>query len=125
MNKKKIERREFIKDTVASSLALIFGSAYVVSGCTNSGKKSGQQDAQDQSAAAQVTECDDYSHVDAVNLRKREQLGYVKQTVNPENKCNNCKLWIPPKEGQHCGGCLLFTGPVFDEGYCTYWAPPD
>ncbi len=121
MDNKKIERREFIKSTVTSSLAFLMGSAYVLSGCSNTGKKTaGSKDTE-----AAVSSCDDYSHVDEVNLRKREQLGYVKQTVNPENKCSNCKLWIAPKEGQSCGGCLLFTGPVYDDGYCTYWAPQD
>ncbi|MVZ65222.1 hypothetical protein GQF61_05105 [Sphingobacterium sp. DK4209] len=121
MDNKKIERREFIKGTVTSSLAFLMGSAYVLTGCSNTGK----QAAGNQDAEAAVSSCDDYSNVDEVNLRKREQLGYVKQTVNPENKCSNCKLWIAPKEGQSCGGCLLFKGPVYDEGYCTYWAPQD
>ncbi|MGH2624879.1 MAG: high-potential iron-sulfur protein [Sphingobacterium sp.] len=125
MHKKKIERREFIKGTVTSSLAFLLGSAYVVSGCTNSGEKADQQAKEDRTSEAPVSSCDDYSQVDEVNLRKREQLGYVKQTVNPENKCENCKLWIPPKEGHSCGGCMLFKGPVYDEGYCTYWAPQD
>jgi len=125
MNNKKIERREFIKGTVTSSLALIFGSAYVLSGCSNPGNQAAKDATGEQSPGAEVSECDDYSNVDEVNLRKREQLGYVKQTVNPDNTCSNCKLWIAPKEGQKCGGCMLFKGPVYNEGYCTYWAPQD
>lgn len=121
MDKRKMERRAFIKGTVSSSLAVILGTAYALTGCTNSGK----QGAADKDQGKAVSSCDDYSQVDEVNLRKRNQLGYVKQTSNPDNRCDNCKLYIAPKEGEHCGGCQLFTGPVFKEGYCTYWAAQD
>ncbi len=123
-NNTKMERREFIKGTVSSSLALILGTAYLITGCNNSGKQT-EKTAVGKSQGNAVSSCDDYSGVDEVNLRKREQLGYVKQTPNPEHQCDNCKLYIAPKDGQPCGGCMLFTGPVFAEGYCTYWAPPD
>jgi hypothetical protein len=50
-------------------------------------------------------------------------LGYVSQSPQPDSQCDNCKLWVPAKEGVECGGCLLFTGPVSPGGHCTYWAP--
>ncbi|WP_372638736.1 high-potential iron-sulfur protein [Fodinibius sp.] len=37
--------------------------------------------------------------------------------------CSNCSLYLEPEPGNKCGGCVLFEGPVFAEGYCDYWEP--
>ena len=67
--------------------------------------------------------CTDFSHVTENDLALRKSFAYVDASPIPDSRCDNCKLWLPPKEGQECGGCLLFKGPVMAAGHCTYWAP--
>lgn len=67
--------------------------------------------------------CEDMQGLNHEDLAKREQLGYEKTSPIPESRCDNCQLYIPPKEQVACGGCMLFKGPVYPEAYCTYWAP--
>jgi hypothetical protein len=74
-------------------------------------------------AAQAPSACDDLSAVSESDLATREKLGYVKTSPIADNQCQNCNLFLPPKEGEKCGGCMLFKGPVFAEAYCTYWAP--
>ncbi len=69
--------------------------------------------------------CEDLSQVPEHDLKVRQTFAYVKESPIAENRCDNCKLWLPPKEGRDCGACLLFKGPVFASGYCTYWAPQE
>ena len=67
--------------------------------------------------------CTDFSKVPENDLALRKSFAYVESSPVPDSRCDNCKLWLPPKEGQECGGCLLFKGPVYAAGHCTYWAP--
>ena len=67
--------------------------------------------------------CDDLTNVSQSEIDKRDVYGYVDETPYPEFRCDNCSLYIPPGEEGHCGGCVLFEGPVFAAGYCDYWAP--
>ena len=67
--------------------------------------------------------CSDFSGVSEVELKKRQQLGYVKKSPSTESHCGNCQLWLPRKDSKDCGNCQIFKGPVIAEGYCTYWAP--
>lgn len=67
--------------------------------------------------------CEDMSGLSESELAKREQLGYVETSPIPESVCGNCQLYIPSNTDKDCGGCLLFKGPVYEEAYCTYWAP--
>jgi hypothetical protein len=67
--------------------------------------------------------CDDLTGVSAEDLDKRKKLAYVIKSPIPDSHCSNCALHLPPAKGKTCGGCLLFKGPVRDEGYCAYWAP--
>jgi len=66
--------------------------------------------------------CDDYTGLDETDLQLRKGFGYVKSSPMAESQCKNCNLY-KRQPGHKCGGCTLFKGPVFDEGYCTYWAP--
>ena len=70
-----------------------------------------------------VDPCEDFSNVKPSDLQLREAFGYVKQSPIIESQCKNCNLWKPPAKGLACGGCTLFKGPVYDDAYCTYWAP--
>lgn len=75
-------------------------------------------------AATPATDpCSDLTGVDATDVQKRKSLGYTDKSPLPDSQCDNCKLWVPAREGKECGGCLLFTGPVNPAGHCTYWAP--
>ncbi|WP_374756116.1 high-potential iron-sulfur protein [Dyadobacter frigoris] len=47
----------------------------------------------------------------------------MKQSPSPESHCSNCQLWLPKKDSKDCGNCQIFKGPVYAQGYCTYWAP--
>jgi hypothetical protein len=72
-----------------------------------------------------VDDCNDFSGVAEAELEKRKKFAYTKQSTDPTKQCNSCKLFLPPKSGEPCGGCLLFKGPVDSKGSCTYWAPLD
>lgn len=67
--------------------------------------------------------CDDYSGLAPADLDLRKGFGYVDKSPIAESKCKNCNLFRPPGAQEVCGGCTLFKGPVYEEGYCTYWAP--
>lgn len=73
--------------------------------------------------AGSVEPCSDLTGVPENDLELRKKFAYVKQSPIADNQCDNCNLYLPPKEGSPCGGCMLFKGPVYAEGYCTYWAP--
>lgn len=72
---------------------------------------------------ALVDPCDDLSGVSQNDIALRQKLGYVKESPIEDNKCNNCNLFLPSASNEKCGGCMLFKGPVYATGYCTYWAP--
>ncbi|MBN8826653.1 MULTISPECIES: high-potential iron-sulfur protein [unclassified Spirosoma] len=109
-------RRQFIGKSIFS-VSTALGLALVLSRC-QSKTTSGQEEKK-----ASVNPCEDFSGVSETDLQTRKKLGYVAQSPRPESKCGNCNLWLPPKEGQSCGSCMLFKGPVYTTGYCTYWAP--
>ena len=48
-------------------------------------------------------------------------LGYVHDSANAEQRCNNCKLYTG-KEGAEWGPCPLFPGKgVNAKGWCKSW----
>lgn len=87
-------------------------------GCTR--EKSSRED-EDAGPVASAESCSDLSGVSDTEIEKREVYGYTEESYNSENLCSNCNLYLPPKEGEPCGGCLLFEGPVHAGGYCDYW----
>jgi hypothetical protein len=93
-----------------------FSSALLVAGissCETKEKKSG----------AATNPCFDYSGLGEEDLKKRKSLGFVEKAPTENKHCGNCNLWLPAKQGEQCGRCQLFKGPVPAEAYCTYWAP--
>ncbi|NND34718.1 MAG: high-potential iron-sulfur protein [Saprospiraceae bacterium] len=70
-----------------------------------------------------LRDCEDLSQVSPEEIKKRESLGYTKESPMPDKNCTNCNLYSPPSGAKICGGCMLFKGPVLAEAYCTYWAP--
>lgn len=114
----KHSRRNFLFKLANAVVAVISVSA--LAGCEN--KKEATTDPQSQNEKP-VLSCDDLTGVSENDLAIRKKLGYVEESPIAENKCHNCNLYLPPKEGHACGGCMLFKGPVFSDAYCTYWAP--
>jgi len=109
-------RRTFIRNCAASGMV-----ALGIQAITSCGKSN---DNSEKSADAKSpASCDDLSGVSETDLANRKKLGYVEKSPLADNQCQNCNLYLPPKEGEKCGGCMLFKGPVFPEAYCTYWAP--
>lgn len=110
---KKNTRRKFIH----TCLGLVSGG-FILNSC-------GPQESKEESQEEVFTgdPCENMAGISDGELAKREQLGYVEKTPIPENRCDNCQLYIPPKSDMDCGGCMLFEGPVYAEAYCTYWAP--
>lgn len=141
-SKERFSRREFIskyfyKGTIvlSGSMLLFSGSSKIMAnklpdldatGRNNTDqdtiKKQAQAEPRDQEAQKK-NPCDDLSGVSAEELEKRKKLAYVNKTPIPDNHCSNCTLYIPAAKDKPCGGCMLFKGPVRQEGYCAYWAP--
>ena len=109
-------RRDFIKGQFKFAL-LFFG--LVQTAC----RPEKRSDANAGEAATTVDPCDDLSGLSEEELKPRKSFGYVPESPLEESKCSNCKLWIPDQANETCGKCLLFKGPVYAAGYCTYWAP--
>ena len=107
-------RRRFVVACLHSG-AVLLGAGLVTGACTK--KESTQEKVMDS--------CEDFSEVSDAELEKRKKFAYVKQAPDAAKQCNTCKLYLPPKPGERCGGCLLFKGPVESGGSCTYWAPLD
>ena len=110
-------RRIFIRRAWQSCAALLAAAA-TFTGC---GKQEKQENAT--ASASTPTDCGDLSNVSEEQIAVREKFAYVTKSPLPDNQCQNCNLYLPPKEGEACGGCMLFKGPVYAEAYCTYWAP--
>src|SRR5690606_32505300 len=118
-----LSRRHFIEKSIYTGATLV-GVSTLLNACGNpSGEQGGESDISTALKSGDKNQGEDFSDVSEAELAKREQFGYVEETTLPESKCSNCQLWITPKEDQTCGGCMLFKGPVFDDAYCTYWAP--
>ncbi|MGF1508087.1 MAG: high-potential iron-sulfur protein [Myxococcota bacterium] len=64
--------------------------------------------------------CD--AEIDATSQNLRKTLQYVEKSKIEGKMCSNCAQWIKPEGDNHCGGCKLFTGPVYPAGYCLSWA---
>jgi hypothetical protein len=107
-------RRRFVADFLKPG-AVLLGVALATGACIQ--KKPADEKA--------IKSCEDFSQVSEAELEKRKKFAYVKQAPDAAKQCSACKLFLPPKSGEMCGGCLLFKGPVDSKGSCTYWAPLD
>jgi hypothetical protein len=129
MEKQDYSRRLFIhKFLSVAGLATVAGGTLLI-GCNSETKKDAKSTADSAAKppapAASANEemtCGDYSNVSKEELDKRKKLGYEEIASDPERHCIDCNLFIPKGEGKECGGCILFKGPVNNEGSCTYWA---
>ena len=119
--KSKNNRRGFLGSVLRYGAGVLFVPVLMQS-CKSGGENTSGSEAADANAL-EVTSCDDLSKTSEAEVKKRVGFGYVEESPMPEKHCKNCQLYLPPKEGQSCGGCALFKGPVFENAYCTYWAP--
>lgn len=110
-------RRMFIRNAYRACGFLVAG-AIAFTGC---GKQ--KEKGEPATGTTNPADCGDLSAVSEEDIAVRNKLGYVKESPLPDNQCQNCNLYLPPKSGEACGGCMLFKGPVYAEAYCTYWAP--
>ncbi len=59
--------------------------------------------------------------LDAASTQMRTALQYKEASDQEGKNCANCVQFKPGAYGD-CGGCVLFTGPVQNNGYCLSWA---
>lgn len=119
---KKNSRRFFLQQSTRAFGVLLTG-ATVAGSCGTKEKKQEKTENDQHKASKSSDPCGDLSSFTKEEIAVREKLGYVEESPLPDNQCQNCNLFLPPKDGQACGGCMLFKGPVYPEAYCTYWAP--
>ncbi|MRI02218.1 high-potential iron-sulfur protein [Kriegella sp. EG-1] len=112
-------RRKFIS-TCFRSGSLFFGGLLFLN-CRDK-KVSANKESEITKESTSEDPCNNLLDISAAEIKKRESLGYVLQSTVPDNSCQNCALYIPPKPDKKCGGCLLFKGPVYAEGHCVQWA---
>ena len=118
MKSSAFSRRQFVWKVILRTGGLL-GAGAVLAHCTDRKKEEKNPDTAD----ATADPCGDLTGVSENDIELRKKFAYVKQSPIADNQCNNCNLYLPPKEGSSCGGCMLFKGPVYPSGYCTYWAP--
>jgi hypothetical protein len=117
MTRRANSRRRFI-EICAGAGTIILSAMLVLDGCSKKDNTEAQAEGK-----TPVDPCEDLTGISENDITVRQKLGYVKESPIPDNQCHNCNLYLPPKEGAKCGGCMLFKGPVYASAYCTYWAP--
>ncbi|MDQ3292557.1 MAG: high-potential iron-sulfur protein [Bacteroidota bacterium] len=129
----KYSRRDFLFKNIVGYAALVSGGGLLTSfnvfqtnpqnaSQTTDQKKPKEAAQQNPKSTGQNT-CEDLKDVAPGELEKRKKFAYVNVSPNPDSRCGNCKLFLPPGGGKACGACMLFKGSVQESGYCTYWAP--
>jgi hypothetical protein len=109
---RKYNRREFIQTLGALSVVGV-GAGTVLAGCGNG----------EQTADTAADPCADVSGLTEAEIQTRRNFNYVGQTPYPDQRCDNCQLWVEPAPGQTCGGCRIMEGPINPAGWCTAWVP--
>ena len=119
MGDKDYSRRKFINKCFKTG-SLFLGGALLLN-CRGANESS-RNEVETKKESTSEDPCNDLSDISNGEIKKRQSLGYVKQSAVPDNSCANCALYIPAKPGNECGGCILFKGPVYAEGHCVQWA---
>ncbi|MEX1211950.1 MAG: high-potential iron-sulfur protein [Balneolaceae bacterium] len=118
-----LSRTDFLRRLVRTGWVLVGTVALVA--CRPEERSNDSGSTRTETAPATTTDCGDVSGLSAEERETRELYGYVETSSFPDSTCENCSLYLPPDETGGCGGCILFSGPVFADGYCDYWAPVD
>lgn len=119
MRNKDYSRRKFINKCFKTGSLFLGGALFLNCRGTN---ESSSNESENKIQSTLEDPCNDLNGVSEGKIKKRQSLGYVKQSAVPNSSCGNCALFIPPKSNEECGRCILFKGPVYVEGYCIQWA---
>lgn len=117
MKNEQIDRKGFFKKMSLFGIAAIGGST-LIKACGGGGD---DQPTMDSAGAPADDPCSDVSELSQAEIQGRESLNYVAETPNPEQRCDNCALWIEPRGGSPCGGCSIMAGPIHPAGWCSAW----
>ncbi|TVQ16113.1 MAG: hypothetical protein EA364_00625 [Balneolaceae bacterium] len=117
MSENKITRKSFLRN-ISVLGATAFGASTLITAC--GGGDSETQPTPDTVTQPAADPCGDTTGLSESDLNMRRNLQYVHETHIPEQRCDNCQLWIEPDNGK-CGGCALFRGPVNPNGWCNSW----
>jgi len=102
----KMNRKEFLKQLPILGIALCSGGL-LLQGCSKS--------------QTEEDPCADVSTLTAEEKQTRKDFEYVSKSPFPDKLCENCELWVAPKEGNFCGACEIMEGPIHPKGYCNSW----
>lgn len=119
MECKGYSRKQFIKRFFGLGSLLLGGKLFL--NCRGKNESSGAE-SKNKAPSISKDPCNDLTEIPSGEIKKRQSLGYVLKSANPNTTCGNCGLHIPPKPNDKCGGCILFKGPVYKEGHCVQWA---
>lgn len=116
-----LSRRRFLRTIGRLGVS---GGLVVLTACSSDSSESAGTETTDRDqVAAGGDPCSDLSELSASEKKTREAVGYVKEAPDPTTRCDNCQFWLPPDEGDPCGGCVVVPGPIHAGGYCNSWAP--
>ena len=104
-----VSRRDFLARFAAAGA--VVSASSVLAACGGGG------------APTTAAACDGYATLTPEEIQARQTLQYVDNTTDPAKNCKNCIQYNWDSEGNGCGGCKLFAGPVLPNGYCAVWAP--
>ncbi|MFU8802250.1 MAG: high-potential iron-sulfur protein [Bradymonadaceae bacterium] len=113
-----LSRRQFLERAALLGAVSVGGAAFLAA-CES---QPAQPAAAPEAAAADFS-CTDVSGLNAAQIATRTTNEYVDQTPNPEQRCDNCALWVDPAAGENCGGCSVVAGPIHPAGWCKIWVP--
>lgn len=65
--------------------------------------------------------CEDVTGLTETEIAMREAREYTDMSLEEDQNCSNCLLYVEPEPHEKCGGCLTIKGPIHPEGYCTIW----
>ena len=126
--KENLSRKKFITQSLGYA-GILFGGALFAESCNSDGdsKPSDAANATGDKPKSMVQpeNCNDVTGISTEEVEKRKSLGYVESAPSPDVRCDVCKLYLPPAEGDKCGTCSLFKGFVDVAASCTYFAPLD
>lgn len=121
---KHVSRKDFLMKCLGTAGMLIGGAVWM--GSCASGNDNEAPDnvtATPKSLLAEPADCNNVAGVTDGEVNKREAVQYVQKSPDPAKHCDLCQLYVPPAEGQACGMCTLFKGPVAADASCISFAP--
>lgn len=118
MKNESLDRKDFFKKVSLFGISAI-GASTLLKACGGGGS---EETAPAPAVQAPADPCADLTGLSDTDKQMRANLQYVAETPNPEQRCDNCALWIDPPAGSPCGGCTIMAGPFHPAGWCTAWA---